>query len=942
MEPSHTFTVELTVNSRRYVREIEPRLLLSDFLRHELGLTGTHVGCEHGVCGACTVLLDEQAVRSCLMFAAQASGRSLTTIEGLSEAGDLHPLQQAFSEEHGLQCGFCTPGFILSIASFLDEVPGLDDRELREWLSGTICRCTGYAGIVRAARRAAAIKVSDEMTALGNRIRRLEDPRLITGRGRYTDDVHIPGMLHAALVRSRVAHGLLRGIDARAALALDGVHGVLTAADLAALGVGELTVNWLQADQRNVSNPVLATDRVLYAGHPVAIVVADSRYVAEDAADLVVLDIDDLPAVVGTEDALEADAPLLYPDWGTNVFAQAILEGGDVEASFSTAPICLSGRLRIQRQAAVPMESRGSLADYDSTTDEVVLWTSTMTPHLVRTMIAQTCGWPEHRLRVVAPDVGGSFGPKDHAYPEDVLVCVLARRLGRPVKWIEDRREHFLATFHAREQVWDVELAADEQGHVLGVRGRIIYDSGGHSSSHGIGPAVVAAAMLPGPYGIRNYRMEVVGVVTNKVPSGAYRGFGAPQATFVLERLLDRLAGRLGLDRVDVRRRNLISADAMPYESITHHGYDSGDYGQAFERLLELVDLAGLRTRQQQAWEEGRYLGIGFAPFVLAAGLAPSRVLGSAGVAYGNYETAIVRMDPSGKVTVFTGASSQGQGAATTLAQACAERLGVDPERDVVVVQGDTALTPYSPAGAIASRVAVVSGPAVLFAAEKLAVKLRRIAAHLLEASESDIELADGRAFPHGSRAAGLDIAELAREAHLGHNLPDEIPPALEESHTFSPSTSNYPYGAHAAVVEVDPDTGTFEIVRYVAVNDSGTMMNPMIVEGQICGGVVQGIGSAMLEEIAYDDAGQLQTLSLMDYRLPTAADVPDIELELLETPAPDVPGGMKGAGEVGIVAPTAVLTSAIVDALSPLGVEVDELPLDPSRIWHLIAERRS
>ena len=780
------------------------------------------------------------------------------------------------------------------------------------------------------------------MRALGRRIRRLEDLRLITGRGRYTDDLRLPAMLHATLVRSPVAHGLLHGIDAEDALAQAGVHGLLTAADLGALGVGELRVNWLQPDQRNASNPVLATDRVRYVGHPVAVVVADSPYVAEDAADLVVLDIDELPAVVGTEDALQPDAPLLYPAWGTNVVAETVVEAGDIEACFSAAPVRVSGRFRVQRQAAMPMEPRASLADYDSATDEVVLWTSTMTPHLVRTMIATTCGWPEHKLRVVAPDVGGSFGPKDHAYPEDVLVCVLARRFGRPVKWIEDRREHFLATFHAREQVWQAELAADETGRVLGVRGRILYDSGGHSSNHGIGPARLSAAMMPGPYDIRNYRMEIVAVVTNKVPSGAYRGFGAPQATFVLERLLDRLAGRLGLDRADVRRRNLISADAMPYESVTHHRYDSGDYGQAFERLLELVDYAGFRSRQEQAWKEGRYVGIGIVPFVLAAGLAPSRVLGTGGVAYGNYETALVRMDPSGKVTVFTGASSQGQGSATTLAQACAERLGVDPERDVLVVQGDSTLSPYSPAGAIASRVAVVSGPAVLLAADKLADKLRRITAHLLEASESDIELADGCAFPRGSRSAGLAIAEVAREAHLGHNLPDEIPPALEESHLFSPSTSNYPFGAHAAVVEVNPDTGKFEVVRYVVVNDSGTMMNPAIVEGQIYGGVVQGIGGAMLEEIAYDDAGQLRTTSFMDYVLPTAADVPDIELELLETPASDVPGGMKGAGEVGILPPAAVLANAIADALSPLGVEIDELPLDPCRIWRLIAESNS
>jgi carbon-monoxide dehydrogenase large subunit len=551
---------------------------------------------------------------------------------------------------------------------------------------------------------------------------------LITGRGRYVDDIQIPAMLHAALVRSPVAHGLLRGID-----------------------------------------------------------------------DLVVLDIDELAAIVDPEDALGPDAPLLYPDWGTNVLAEALMEGGDVDACWAAAPVQLSGRFRVQRQAAMPMEARASLADYDGATDGVVLWTSTMTPHLVATMIAETCGWPERKVRVVASDMGGSFGPKDHAYPEDVLVCLLARRFRRPVKWIEDRREHFLATFHARQQVWDVELAADEQGRVLGVRGRILYDSGGHCSSHGIGPALFAASMLPGPYDIRNYRMEIVAVVTNKVPSGAYRGFGAPQATFVVERMLDRLAVRLELDRADVRRRNLIPAGALPYESVTGHRYDSGDYRQAFGRLLELVDYPGFRIRQQQGRLDGRYIGIGIAPFVLAAGLAPSRVLGDSGVAYGNYEAALVRMDPSGMVTVFTGASSQGQGSETTLAQACAERLGVDPERDVVVVQGDSALTPYSPAGAIASRVAVVSGPAVLLAADRLAGKLRRIAGHLLEASEPDIELADGRASVRGSPATGLEIAELAREAYRGHNLPDEIQPALEESYVFSPSTSNYPFGADAA-----------------------------------------------------------------------------------------------------------------------------------------------
>jgi aerobic carbon-monoxide dehydrogenase large subunit len=779
------------------------------------------------------------------------------------------------------------------------------------------------------------------LRALGSRARRLEDPRLIAGLGRFTDDIEPGEALHAFFVRSPVANGLLRGVDARAAITLPGVHGVLAAADLAALGVGELAVNWIHAGQRNTSNPVLATDRVYYVGQPVAVVVAESRYLAEDAADLVELEIEELAAVSDAEAALEEGAPILHPDWGSNVLVEAVVEGGDVEACFGSAPVVVQGRFRIQRQGAMPMEPRASLAFFDAAADQIVLWTSAQGPHFVATMVARTCGWPESRLRVVAPDVGGGFGCKDHAYPEDVVICVLARHHRRTVKWIEDRREHFLATVHAREQIWDAELAADGDGRVLGVRGRLLHDIGGHSSNHGIGPARLAAEMLPGPYALRNYRMEIVGVATSKVPAGAYRGFGVPQGTFVIERLLDRLARRLSLDQAELRLRNLVPAGELPYASVTGHRYDSGHYGQAFERLLELVDYEGFGELQRQARSEGRYIGLGVVPFVMAAGLAPTKVLGRLGVAYGNYETAVVRVDSTGKALLLIGASSQGQGVTTTLAQACAEPLGLDAEHDVTVIQGDSALTPYSPAGAVGSRISVVAGPAVLSAAGKVADKLRRIAAHVLEASEADIELAGGRAFPRGSPGLGLEVAELARAAYLGHDLPEGTEPGLEESTLFNPESSNYPFGAHAALVEVDPETGVFEILRYVAVNDSGVMMNPTIVEGQVYGGIAQGIGGALLEELVYDDSGQLQTTSFMDYLLPTAADTPEIELECRETPAPDVPGGMKGAGETGIVPPAAVLANALVDALAPFGVELDELPLDPSRLWERIKAAR-
>jgi aerobic carbon-monoxide dehydrogenase large subunit len=775
---------------------------------------------------------------------------------------------------------------------------------------------------------------------IGRRIQRLEDPRLLTGQAPFVADINLPGMLHAAIVRSPAPHGYLRAIDATEALSSPGVHAVLTAQDLGELGVGEMPVHWLRPGQRNVSNPILATDKVYYVGQPVAVVVAEDPYAAEDAAELVSLDIDPLPAMVNAEEALQPGATILHEEWETNLLAEHVASGGDVDRQFEDAEVVIAERFQIQRQAGMPIETRGVAATYDPLTGELTAWISTQMPHLVKTDICQVCRWPGHKVRVIAPAVGGGFGVKEPPYPEEIVVCLLARQLARPVKWVEDRREHFLASVHARETTWDMELAADRSGRILGLRGRVIYDVGGHASTQGIGVPIVGTGMMLGPYDVQHMRVHILGAVTNKVPAGAYRGFGRPQATFVMERLVDKLAARLGLDRAEVRRRNFIVPRAQPYRNALGHVYDGGDYGHTLDRALQRIGYEGFATRQAEARAQGRLLGIGFVTFVMEAGLGPSKLIVQGGHMTGTYETVLIRMDPSGKAVVFCGSASQGQGHETTLAQVCADRLGLDPERDVVVVLGDTATTPYSPASAIGSRVGMVGGAATLLAANRIREKLVRLTAHLLEANEADIEIAEGLAYVQGSKDRALTIQEVATAACLGCDLPDGMLPGVEVSETFDPPVSTFPYATHAATVEIDPHTGGLTILRYVVVQDCGTMINPAVVEGQIAGGVAQGIGGALLEQLVYNRDGQPLTTSFMDYLLPTAVEIPDIEIEHLETPAPEIPGGMKGLGEAGTVAPAAVLGNAVADALSPFSARVTTLPLDPDRLWRSINRR--
>ncbi|MDH3725817.1 MAG: xanthine dehydrogenase family protein molybdopterin-binding subunit, partial [Thermoleophilia bacterium] len=747
--------------------------------------------------------------------------------------------------------------------------------------------------------------------------------------------------LHAALVRSPVPHAKIKAIDLSAAEAMAGVEAILTAETLSELGVADMPVTWRQPEQKGATYPLLAKDVVRFVGEGVAIVAATSRYLAEDAAAAVDVSYEDLPVNVDPMRSLDADTPVIHPEWGDNEIVRVQREVGDVEATFEAAPVVLSERLRSHRYAACPLETRAAVAAATPATGEVTVWMANQAPHRAKTHIARQLGLDENSIRVIAPHVGGAFGLKDHAYAEEVMTVVLARATGRPVKWIEDRAEHFLASAHAREQVHDVAIAADEDGRILGVKDRFVADYGAYCINIGVGPATTTQAILPGPYRFKGYLTDLSAVATNKVPSGAYRGFGQPQATFVMERMIDRLARHLGLDPADVRRRNLVQPDEMPYESPAGLVYDSGDYPAALDAALEQVGYDEWRARQREGRENGRHLGIGIASYVEISGMAPSSDMAFVGFDIGGYAHAVVDIGPAGNVTIATGIAGSGQGHQTTLAQICATELGVSVE-DVRVIQGDTVSTPYDAAGSIGSRTAVVGGVAVMRASRQIRGKLLDLAAHMLEASPADLVIEDGRVAVKGAASRGVSIQEVAEQATLAHSLPEGMEPRLHAHEINDPEDLTFAYGVHVAVVDVDPPTGVIDPLEYVVVHDCGTVINPSVVEGQILGGVAQGIGGALLEELVYSDEGQLMTTSFMDYMLPTAGEVPAIGLGHSEVPAPNVDGGMKGTGEGGAIGPPAAFANAVEDALSPMGATVNETPLAPDYVWSLANGNRT
>jgi carbon-monoxide dehydrogenase large subunit len=773
----------------------------------------------------------------------------------------------------------------------------------------------------------------------GSAIKRREDPRLITGRGSYVDDLQLPGVLYMALARSPHAHARIRSINVAAARGMAGVVEVFTGADLEGK-VGMLPCGWVLPDIKMPPHPPVAKDKVRCVGDAVAVVLADSRTAAKDAAEAIEVDYEVLPAVVDEERALAAGAPILHEEFGTNLSFTWTIAGGDADQALKDADRVIKQRIVNQRLIPNAMEPRAVAGHYLAPSDELTLWTSSQVPHLVRLLLALTAGIPEQKLRVIAPDVGGGFGSKLYLYAEEMLVACLSRQTGRAIKWTEERRENYLATTHGRACIQDVEIACSNDGAITGLKIRNIANLGAYLSTFAPGiPTVLFGVMLSGAYKIPNVHCQVDGVFTNTVPVDAYRGAGRPEAAHLMERVLDLVADATGLDPAEVRRKNFIPPGEFPFTTATGVTYDSGEYAGALDLALREVGYEALKREQaeRRARNDPKQLGIGLSSYVEICGMAPSQVLGAVGGQAGGWESATVRVHPTGKVTVLSGASSHGQGHQTTFAQIVAEELGV-PVEDVDIVQGDTAKVQFG-IGTFGSRSTAVGGTAIYRSVQKIKDKAVKIAAHLLEVSPDDVEYVDGRMQVKGAPEQSRTIQEISLTAFLAHNYPAGLEPGLEETTFHDPSNFTWPFGTHICVTEVDTDTGRIEVLRYVAVDDCGRIINPLIVDGQVHGGITQGMAQALYEDGAYDENGQLIAGSMMDYAVPNAKQVPSFETHHTVTPSPVNPMGIKGIGEAGTIGASAAVVNSVVDALSHLGITHLDMPLRPERVWRAIQE---
>jgi len=788
-----------------------------------------------------------------------------------------------------------------------------------------------------------AVDTAAEGRVLGTPLRRKEDPKLLTGESRFVDDLDVPGALHLAIVRSPVAHARITSIDLSRARSQPGVVAAFTGADLRDEWAAGMPCAWpVTADMKNPDHFPLAVDKVCYAGDAVAAVLAETEAAAKDAAEAVIVGYDELPAVVDLEDAL-SDRVVIHETLGTNRSYTWELSPTpeEVEQAFAGAAYVVSERYVQQRLIPSAMEPRGVVVLPSPFGGDFTVYSATQIPHILKVMLSVTTGVAETKLRVIAPAVGGGFGSKLNVYAEELLCLALARRLKRPVRWTEERTENAQATVQGRGQIQRIDLAADDQGHITAVRVDLLADMGAYLQLVTPGIPLLGAFIYTGAYDVPAYSFRCTGVFTTKTPTDAYRGAGRPESTYAIERAIEALAARVGVDPVEIRRRNFVTPDKFPYNSVGGLVFDSGDYPSALQRALELVGLDDLRRQQQRRRDAGetRLLGVGLSSYIEMCGLAPSRALASLNYAAGGWEAATVRVLPTGKVQVVTGSAPHGQGHETSWAMIAADQLGVSPE-DVEVLHSDTAVSPDG-MDSYGSRSAAVAGTAVYLASERVIDKARAIAAHQLEAAEADIEFATGTFSVRGSPDRNLTMAAIAFEAFTAHNLPDGMEPTLEASSHFDPPNFTFPFGTHVCVVEVDTETGKVDVVKYVAVDDCGNQVNPMIVEGQIHGGIVQGAAQALFEEAVYDEAGNLVTSTMTDYLVPSAAEFPSIVTDRTITPSPTNPLGVKGIGEAGTIAATPAVMNAVLDAISHLGVKDIAMPASPQRVWEAITAAR-
>jgi len=769
------------------------------------------------------------------------------------------------------------------------------------------------------------------MSYVGQAIKRKEDPRLVCGSSSYVDDIRLPGMLHLAIVRSIHAHARIKRIDVSKAQKLPGVESVVTANDIPDLRVpvaGEIP------GMKKFALPVLASGKVIFVGQPVAAVLAADKYVARDAADLVEIDYEPLPAVTNPEKAIMGGSPLIHEQFSDNVAYRTGFESGNTEAAFKQADVIVKERFINQRLAPVAMEPRGVVATMQLPDNELVVWSSTQIPHLLKTQLAVMTGVPEHRARVITPEVGGGFGSKLNVYAEEGLVAHLAFRTGQPVKWIEGRRENIACTIHGRDQINDVELALKSDGTILGMRLKAIADIGAYYQLLTAIIPQLTGLLSPGAYRVPAFKYELTGVLTNKMATDAYRGAGRPEATYLIERIVDIAARKLQMDPVEIRRKNFPQPSEFPFQTSGGVVYDSADYEKALNKALQISDYAGLRRKQAEMRQAGKLMGIGLSSYVEICAMGPSVAMPA-----GGWESGTVRIEPTGKVTILTGASPHGQGQETAFAQIVADQFGITMD-DVFVQHGDTARIPYG-IGTFGSRATAVGGTAIYMAVQDLKKKLAKIAAHIFQSSPDRMVFQGGKLVAQDA-GKSMTFGEAVTQAYIARQLPPGMEPGLEATRFFEPSNFTFPFGTHVCVIEIDSETGEPAITKYVAVDDCGNVINPLLVEGQVHGGIVQGVAQALYEEVVYDENGQLLTGSLMDYPLPRASDLPVFQLDRTVTPSPVNPMGIKGVGEAGTIGSTPAVVNAVVDALAPFGVTHIDMPVRPEKIWKILKGRKA
>ena len=776
---------------------------------------------------------------------------------------------------------------------------------------------------------------------VGSRMLRKEDGPLLTGRGSYVDNLALPGMVWVSIVRSPLAHARINRVDTSAALKVPGVVAAYSGADLASEWAAGLPCAWPVAPETKIPDhwPV-AKDKARMVGDPVAVVVADTRAHAVDGAEAVDVDYEPLQPVTSIEQALADGAPVIHEEFGNNICFQDLkIANGDVDKVFAEAPVVVKQRYYHPRLIPNAMEPRGVLAQPMPVTGEMTMWSSTQIPHILRTLLALTLGIPESKFRVIAPDVGGGFGSKLDVYAEEAICLAVARKLGVPVKWIEERSENYLATLHGRDVIQDMEVAATEEGKLLGVRAKVLCDMGAYCQLVAPGIQVLGATLFSGVYQAEVASFECTAVFTNRTPTDAYRGAGRPEATYAIERIMDALARRVGKDPAEVRQLNFIPPFSEPTANVFGAMYDSGNYQAGLDKALELADYQGLRREQAERRQRGdtKQLGIGLSTYIEACGSAPSRGFGAVNFGAGGWEAATIRCLPTGKVVVVTGTSPHGQGHETSWSQIVADALGVKFE-DVEVLHGDTAISPQG-LDTYGSRSLAAGGVAIQKAAEKIIAKAKKIAAHELEVAEEDVEFADGALRVRGAPDKSRTVGDVAFSAFLAHNIPDGMEPGLEESAVFDPVNNTFPSGAHVCVVEVDTQTGLVDLIRYVAVDDCGNIVNPLIAQGMVHGGVAQGIAEGLYEEATYDEEGNLTSGNMGAYRVPSAAELPSFVTDHVVTPSTSNPGGWKGVGEAGTIGSPPAVVNAVVDALAPMGIDNIGMPVSPERVWRAIQE---